>query len=165
MVGELSVPYTCPSRLTTRHATHVTPFSPCSVSVTHARDNSLHRLYHLARMDIHHVHIHTRPHTATHGHAHTRTGRTSAHDTTTATTVRIPTDMSRRRRRRLSRWRAGGRRSACGNHLSGGRQPVQTCGVRKVRSCPVRVHSWTLCSHALYVRDRRASFVLPLCWK
>lgn len=102
------------------------------------RDNSLHTQTPSGR-DIGTTyvliqHVHTLVHTRIHTRGHTRTDK-SAHDTTTATTVRIPTDMSLRRRRRLSRLQQGARegrraggRPACGNHLSGGRQPVQTCG-------------------------------------
>lgn len=149
------VPYTCPSRLATLHAAHVTPFSPRSVVVTHTRQLVLQHIRrtrldapnlmmnrHARRMNSPRTH---RP--DTHGHTHgpsTNThGRTSAHETPPQRRrcVYLLTCRGGSRGGSWARGRAGGR-PACGNHLSGGRQPVQTCGVRKVRSCPV--HSCTL---------------------
>jgi len=68
IVGELLVPYTCPSRLTTRQATHVTPFSHQVLSrwrtrvITHCTHYN-----HLARTNIHHVLKYTHGRTRTHG--------------------------------------------------------------------------------------------------
>jgi len=113
------------------------------LSVTHTRQlTAAHMMttYTPYRLGVaHHARMNSpRTHTATHGHTRTdgRTdGRTIAHDTTTATTVRIPTDMSRRRRRRLSRWQLGARagRRAAGLWESPLRWPATGSDVRRLK--------------------------------
>lgn len=177
VVRELSVSYACPSRLATRRAAHVTPFSPGPVGDAHATthctcthaDTVWTRYRHDAYVLIQHV----RTHAYTNTRGHTRTDK-SAHDTTTATTVRIPTDMSRRRRRRLSRLQQGARAGRRAGGQARGRpaglweSPLRwpatgsdvRRGVWKVRSRPVRfIHEpWYTRALAVPVPDRRALY-------
>jgi len=176
--GELLVPYTCPSRLATLHAAHVTPFSPRSVVVTHTRQLVLQHIWrtrldapnlmmnrHARRMNLPRTH---RP--DTHGHTHgpsTNThGRTSAHETPPQRRrcVYLLTCRGGSRGGSWARGRAGGR--AAGLWESPLRWPATGSDVRrsKVRSCPV--HSCTLdivmLTRVIY---RRALFVSTLLKK
>jgi len=158
--GELSVPYTCPSRLATRHAAHVTPCSPCPVggddayatNYTAARRTESNDVYIATRTAYGFTTYtppgHTRPHTRSHKHSRTDE---RTRDTTAETTVRIPTDMSRR----LSRWQLGARagRRAAGLWESPLRWPATGSDVRRSKGAFVPgpfMHAKYRYAHAPY---------------
>jgi len=78
VVRELSVSYTCPSRLATRRAAHVTPFSPGPVGDAHAKIYCTHTHTHTVWTRYRHD-VRINP-TRTHIHGDTR-GRRKAHTT------------------------------------------------------------------------------------